>query len=67
MCCIATVYIGTKPIVLAFFVCIVSLLTGTAVPATGRTDRPDKMSFFAFVAKPRRFARLIGTVRLVAA
>jgi hypothetical protein len=63
----ATSLLRAIPTVFARLVCLVRFLTGTAVPATGRTDRPDKMSLFAFVAKPRRFARLISAVRFVTA
>ena len=58
---------GTIPTVLARFFCLVRFLTGTAVPTTGRTGLSDKMPLLAFFAKPRQFARLIGTVQLVTA
>ena len=64
MCCIATANLGTKPIVLAFFVCIVSLFTGTAVPATVRTIfAVHQMPFFAFFTRPSRRARFIDRMR----
>lgn len=63
----ATADRGTIPTVFTLIVFGVSLLTGTAVPTTVRADLADKMPFFAFVAKPCRFARLIGAVRFVTA
>ena len=63
----ATADRGTIPTVFTLIVFGVSLLTGTAVPTTVRAGLADKMPFFAFVAKPCRFARLIGAVRFVTA
>ena len=63
----ATAVRRTIPTVLARLVCLVRFLTGTAVPTTVRTGLSDKIPLLAFFAKPRQFARLIGTVRLVTA
>ena len=64
----ATAFLRTRPDVFALFVRIVCLLTNTAVPATVLTlFAVHQMPFFAFVAKPRRFARLISAVRFVTA
>lgn len=63
----ATAVRRTIPAVLARFFCLVRFLTGTAVPTPGLTGLSDTMPLLAFFAKPFRFARLIGTVRLVTA
>ena len=63
----ATALLRAIPTVFALIVCGVSLLTGTAVPATVRAGLADKMPFFAFVAKPCRRTRFVRPVRFGAA